>query len=332
MKPYNEAADALRRSLVTAGVASLIARPALALAQSDIVQLTVGFPPGGPSDIVARLLLDAGLGEAYGRRFIVDNRPGGGGMIAARRVARAAPDGHSFLMTPSFLLSNALVYAQPGYDPLKDFTPVGAIGSSYLVLAVHADAPFQGFADLAAHAREKGPEVSFVSPGAGSHHHLAGEGLNRSIGVRMTHVPYKGEAAALQDVLGRQATCGFFAIGLVQQHVGAGRLRLLAVAALQRMPEVPNVPTLREAGADHPLFDIVSWFGVFAPARTPDAIVRRLAQALDAVLGKPAVAQRLAEFGIRPWRLAPEEFAGLLVRDLALWKKGIEATDVRLAL
>ena len=330
MKPRHKTLDARRRSLVAAGVASLIARPASA--QSGVAQLTVGFPPGGPSDIVARLLLDAGLGEAYGRPFIVDNRPGGGGMIAARWVAKAAPNGGAFLMTPSFLLSNALVYAKPGYDPLKDFTPVGAIGSSYLVLAVHADSPFQTFADFAAYARQKGPGVSFVSPGAGSHHHLAGEGLNRSGGFGMTHVSYRGEAAALQDLLGQHATCGFFAIGLVQPYVSTGQLRLLGVAATQRMPEVPDVPTLREVGADHPLFDIVSWFGLFAPARTPDAIVLRSAQALDAVLGKPVVAQRLAEFGIRPWRIAPDAFARLLARDLALWKKGIEATDVTLAL
>lgn len=330
MNPRNERIDGLRRSLVTAGAACLIVQPALA--QSDIVQLTVGFPPGGPSDIVARLLLDAGLGDAYGHRFIVDNRPGGGGMIAARWVARAAPNGRSFLMTPSFLLSNALIYAKPGYDPLKDFTPVGAIGSSYLVLAVHADSPFQTFSDFATYAREKGPDVSFVSPGAGSHHHLAGEGLNRSGDFQMTHVPYRGEVAALQDLLGHQATCGFFAIGLAQQYVSTGKLRLLGVAASQRMPEVPNVPTMREVGADHPLFDIVTWFGLFAPAKTPDAIVRRLAQALDAVLGKQVVAQRLAEFGIRPWRTAPEEFSKLLARDLALWKKGIEATGVKLAL
>lgn len=153
MKPRNEAIDALRRWLVAAGAACLIDQPARA--ESDTVQLTVGFPPGGPSDIVARLVLDAGLTEAYGRRFIVDNRPGGGGMIAARWVARAAPDGSSFLVTPSFLLSNALVYAKPGYDPINDFTPVGAIGSSYLVLAVHADSPFQTFADFAAYARER---------------------------------------------------------------------------------------------------------------------------------------------------------------------------------
>lgn len=174
--------------------------------------------------------------------------------------------------------------------------------------------------------------MSFVSPGAGSHHHLAGEGLNRSGGFTMTHVPYRGEIAALQDLLGQQATCGFFAIGLVLRYVNIGKLRLLGVAASQRMPEVPNIPTMREVGADHPLFEIVSWFGFFAPARTPDAIVRRLVKALDSVLGKQVVAQRLAEFGIRPWRIAPEEFSKLLVRDLALWKKGIAATDVTLAL
>lgn len=317
------------RRFLMAAMASLVACPPLsASAQADVARIVVPFPPGGPADTMVRLLIDAGLGEGYGRTLIIDNKPGAGGLIGTQAVARAPADGGTFLLTPTFFLQNAIIHQKPGYDPFRDFVAVSGVGTTFAVFAVNADHPATTLAEFVAHARQQPAAISYASAGTGTATHLAGFTLGKIAALNLNHVPYKGEAPAVQDLLGGHVACGFFAIASVQPHVASGRLRILAVAQPQRMPDIPGVPTMGEAGLDHPVFHTVGWFGLFAPTGTPPAMVRRMAATMADVLKKPALIRRLGDYGMQPWSTTSDDFAAMLRRDDQVWRDVIAAAGV----
>lgn len=318
------------RRFLMAATAGLLACPPLpAVAQADGARIVVPFPPGGPADTLVRLLIESGLGEGYGRRFVVDNKPGAGGLIGTQAVARAPADGSTFLLTPTFFLQNAIIHEKPGYDPFGDFVAVAGVGSTYAVFAVNANHPAKTLAEFIAHVRQQAAPVPYASAGTGTATHLAGFALGKMAAVNLNHIPYKGEAPAVQDLLGGHVAGGFFAIASVQPHVASGRLRILAVAQPQRMPDLPGVPTMGEAGLDHPVFHTVGWFGVFAPAGTPPALAHRMATTMADVLRKPALISRLGDYGMRPWSMTSDEFAAMLRRDYRIWQDVIAAAGLK---
>lgn len=318
-----------RRFLIAATASLMASPPSPASAQAEVARIVVPFPPGGPADTLIRLLIDSGLGEGYGRRLIVDNRPGAGGLIGTQAVARAPADGSTFLLTPTFFLQNAIIHDKPGYDPFKDFVSVAAVGTTYAVFAVNASHPAASMADFVVHARQQADPVSYASAGTSTATHLAGFTLGKMAALNLNHVPYKGEAPAVQDLLGGHVACGFFAIASVQPHVASGRLRILAVAQPQRMPDIPDVPTMGEAGLDHPVFLTVGWFGLFAPAGTPPAVIHRMAATMADVLKKPALIRRLGDYGMQPWSTTSDDFAAMLRRDYQVWRDVIAAAGMK---
>lgn len=318
------------RRFLMAATAGLLACPPLpAVAQADGARIVVPFPPGGPADTLVRLLIESGLGEGYGRKLVVDNKPGAGGLIGTQAVARAPADGSTFLLTPTFFLQNAIIHEKPGYDPFGDFVAVSGVGTTYAVFAVNADHPAKTLAEFVTHVRQQAGAVSYASAGAGTATHLAGFTLGKLAAVNLNHVPYRGEAPAVQDLLGGHVSCGFFAVASVQPYVASSRLRILAVAQPQRMPEVPDVPTMGEAGLDHPVFHTVGWFGLFAPAGTPPALVHRMAATMTDVLGKPALMRRLVDYGMQPWSTTLGDFAAMLRRDYRIWQDVIAAAGLK---
>jgi tripartite-type tricarboxylate transporter receptor subunit TctC len=306
------------------------ALPMNAAGQQNVTRLVVPFAAGGPADILARLFVDAQLGELYGRKIIVDNKPGASGIVGTQFVARSPADGNTFLMTPTFFLQNAVAYEKPGYDPIKDFVPVAPIGTTFIVFTVSGQNPANTMAEFVADARRQGDRISFASPGLGTSNHLAGVALNKVAGIDMNHVPYKGDLPGLQDLVGGHVTCGFFAMSTIRPFLADGRVKPLAVVRVERQPELPNVPTLVELGLDHPVFRTIGWFAVFAPTGTPQDLVDKIGNGIAALLKKPEIEGRLRDYGITPWSEPRSAFAAQLAQDYRAWQEIIPAAGVKL--
>jgi tripartite-type tricarboxylate transporter receptor subunit TctC len=281
------------------------------------VRLIVGYPPGGSTDIAARLVGQK-LSAALAQSVVVDNRSGASGMIGAGIVARGEPDGHtlSFLASPEVAIYRALVKAPP-YDSLKDFQPVSLVGRVPFMLVVHPSVAAGSVKDLVALAKAKPGALNFASFGNGTSNHLVGEAFRAATGTNIVHVPYKGSAPALADLLGGQVQMTFDAIPVVVPQVKAGKLKALAVAAPKRSPLAPDVPTMDESGL--PGFAGGTWWGVLAPARTPAPVVERLAREIGAIVRAPDVAQTFAERGFEPVGNTPAEFRAFIESESKRW-------------
>jgi tripartite-type tricarboxylate transporter receptor subunit TctC len=287
------------------------------------VHLVVPYVAGGAADIFGRTLAQK-LGESLHQSFVVENKPGANGGIGADLVAKAAPDGYTLLATASGpIVVNPVLYASVPYDPLKDFAPV-AQGSVYqYVLVTLAASPIRNLADLVAAARAKPGAISYGSTGIGGGNHLAGELLALSTGTQLTHVPYKGSAAALADLLGGQISFMFDTVITSVPQLRAGKLRAFAVSSAKRASALPDVPTLQEAGIAG--FDISQWQGVLAPAATPRALVDRLNTAIRVALRSPDVRERLVtQGGNEIVTGTPADFAALIRSDLKQYAKLIK--------
>jgi tripartite-type tricarboxylate transporter receptor subunit TctC len=287
------------------------------------VHLVVPYVAGGAADIFGRTLGQK-LGEALHQSFIVENKPGANGGIGSDFVAKAAPDGYTLLATASGpIVVNPVLYARVPYDPVKDFAPV-AQGSVYqYVLVTLATSPIKSLADLVAAARAKPGAVSYGSTGVGGGNHLAGELLALSTGIQLTHVPYKGSAAALADLLGGQISFMFDTVITSVPQIRAGKLRAFAVSSAKRASSLPEVPTMQEAGIAG--FDISQWQGVLAPAGTPRAVVDRLNAAIVKALSSPEVRERLVtQGGNEIVTGTPEQFSALIRSDLRTYAKLIK--------
>ena len=314
------------RSYRCAGLTALIAAvsPGAAPAAAQTyprrpITLVVPFPPGGSATIIARIIADK-MSEGLGQQIVVDNRGDAGGSIAARQVAKSAPDGATLLLAFTGTLAvSPLIFANVGYDPRKDFAGIGLIGMAPSVLAVHPSVPARSVADLVGIAKAEPGKIQYGSPGIGTTNHLAGELLAAMTGIRITHIPYKGTGPAITDLLGSHIAMMFAPIPAAHGNVSAGALRALGVTSLKRSSLWPDIPTVAETGL--PGFEVVQRSTLLAPAGTPRTISERLTKELNAVLATDEVRRRLAVEGGEPVPGAPEEYAADIDREEMRWSK-----------
>ncbi|HTE14500.1 MAG TPA: tripartite tricarboxylate transporter substrate binding protein [Burkholderiales bacterium] len=290
------------------------------------VRIVVGFAPGGATDLLARIL-GQNLSDAWKQSVVVDNRGGAAGTIGAEAVAKAAADGYTLLVSPqSSLVIAPSIYSKLTYDPLRDFAPVIELGYSPLLLVAHPSVPGRTFKEFAQFARAQPKSMNFGSGGPGTVLHLTGELLNTALGVRMTHVPYKGENPALIDVMGGQVAFMFCNLPIGLPYSRAGKLRALAIATRSRSPLAPDIPTFIESGVAD--FEAAVWNGLYAPARTSREVVARINADVVKVLNTPDVKERIAAQGITVVGGTPEQLAALLKLELVKWTKVVKASGV----
>jgi len=298
------------------------AQPALAQAYpTKPIRLLLGYAPGGPTDLTGRLV-GQHLNEALGQPLVMDNRPGAGGSLAATLLANAEPDGYTIM-----LAANGEIAIAPNlrrklrYHPLKDLAPISRVGWSQLVLVVHPGVPAKTTAELVALAKRKAGAVNFASAGTGSTAHLAGEYFKHLAGIDIVHVPYKGAGPALSDLMGGQVQMLITGYSAAIGHVKAGRLRALAVTGAKRLTADPGLPTIGETVKG---YEVTSWYGFLAPARTPGAVIARLHKAVAAVVRRPDVTERLVTLGIEPEGNTPQEFREQIKKEIATWSRVVK--------
>ena len=291
------------------------------------VRFVVAFPPGGGTDIIARSIAQK-LGERLGQQVLIDNRPGAGGNIGTDLVAKSSPDGYTLLMGSAGPLAiNASLFARMPFDPIKDLAPVTLAASTPNVLVVHPSLPAATVRELIALAKARPGEINFASSGHGTPAHLAGELFNSMAGVKLIHVPYKGAAPALADLLGGQVQLMFSTMPPALPHVRDGKLRALAVTSLKRSPAAPDLPTVDEIAL--PGFEANTWHGVVVPAGTPEAIVARLNREIVAILHLPDVVERLSGQGAEALGSTPEEFAAYIKSESVKWAKVVRDSGAK---
>jgi len=290
------------------------------------IKFIVPFPPGGATDLVGRLLA-AKLQESWGQTVVVENKAGASGMIGTEQVARAAPDGHTVLVAITTHVQNPAIFTKVPYDPIKDFAPVSQICLSYLVLVVKPDFPARDLKEFVALVKATPGKYSFGSFGAGTSSHIVGEGFARRAGLDMTHVPYKGSAPMMSDLLGGQVPCAWADVSTATQHIAAGKLRPLAVSGERRAPLLASVPTLLENG--YPGFEALGWVGILLPAGTPQAIVDKYSAEMVRLVKLPEVRARLYDQTLMPVGDNAESFARTLKRDMARWQQSAIAAGIK---
>lgn len=289
------------------------------------IRLIVGYPPGGPSDITARLVAPY-LTEALGQQIVIDNRAGAGGTVAATLTARAEPDGYTISIVANGEMAISPNLRKLPYDPLKDFETVSRIGANQLALVVHPSVQAKSVAELVALAKAKPGTVNFASAGTGSTAHLAGELFKSLAGIDIVHVPYKGAGPALIDLIGGQVHMLITGYPGALPHIKAGRLRALGATGLKRMIAAPDLPTISETVKG---YDVTSSYGLVLPLRTPKAIVARLHRETAAIVKKPEVREKLIALGFDPEGNTPAEFAAQIKSELAKWAKVIKIANVK---
>lgn len=290
------------------------------------VRIVVPYAPGGATDILARLV-GKQLGEELGQAMVVENMAGGNTTIAASSVARAAPDGYTLMFTndATFVLNPAL-FKKLNYDMARDFVPVGTVCYLNLGLAVSTDTPVANMKELEEYTRKNAGSLAYGSFGVGSHPHLMGEMYKNVTKTDLVHVPYKGSAPAVTDVMGKQILFTFPALATIQSHIQAGKIKVLAISGEERSPLLPDVPTFNEAGYKD--LNIGSWYAFFAPAGTPPDVVARLNDALAKVLAKPDFRQQLIDQGTIPTAMKPEELTALMGREIERTKRIAEIGNI----
>lgn len=291
------------------------------------VRIIVPFPPGGSNDIVARLLAEA-LRSRLGQPFLVENRSGAGGNIGAEAVAHAAPDGHALLLAapPPFAVNQHLYRSMP-FDPARDLVPVALVAEVPIILIVPATSTATTLAELIAQAKREPGQLSFGSSSTGSTNHLAGELLKSLAGIDILHVPYRGAAPAMTDLIAGRLQLYFDNLPGVLPQLRDGRARAIAVAGAARAAALPELPTMAEAGL--PGFEASAWFGLAAPRGTPPALATRINAAVLAALAEPALRERLAEAGAEPGRLDAAGFARFVEAERAKWGRIVEISGAR---
>ncbi|UST52836.1 tripartite tricarboxylate transporter substrate binding protein (plasmid) [Comamonadaceae bacterium OTU4NAUVB1] len=313
---------ALANALVLPGGLTMLGTAA---AQPQATRLLVGATPGGGTDIVARAIA-LELGRRLDRPFIVDNRPGAAGNIAALATAKAEPDGQTLLLSYTSHAINASLYDSLPFDPVKDFTPISQIASSPAMLVARPSFKATNVVELIALAKAQPGKLNVAVAGIGSANHLAGEMLRRDAGIDIVGVPYKGTGPAIQDVVAGQIDLVFAGVATVQSLIKGGRLKALAVTSPRRLPAYPDVPAISEV---LPGYEYNSWYGLFGPARMPRELVDRLAGAARAALASPEMARRLADEGLVPVGSTPAEFQQFVAAEIVRWGKVVAATGAK---
>ena len=317
-----------RRGAVSLLAGLLALAPLTTLAQApsgQAVKLVVGYAAGGPVDAAARLFAPA-LARELGQTVIVEHRPGAGGAMGGDAVAKAAPNGllMYFAASPTLTISPHILKSMP-FDPAKDLTPVAPILSYANVLVVNKEQPFKTVPELVAYAKANPGKVAYGSAGMGASNHLSGELFAVRTGTTLTHVPYKGNAPAMTDVIGGQINMMFDIIGSARNYIGAGRVRAVAVTSRERNASLPDVPTMREVGI--PDYEVGGWYGLYGPAKLPADIVARYNEATRKALAGDELKNKLIEQGYDLWTGTPQMLSERAARELALWStvtKGIQ--------
>jgi tripartite-type tricarboxylate transporter receptor subunit TctC len=313
-------------------VALLLSFLAYASAAADAyptkpVRFVVTFPPGGPTDTIVRVIGQR-LTDLWGHPMILDNRGGAGGIVGTEIVARAAPDGYSFLVgTAGGMTINPALQPKLPYDPFRDFTPVGMLVNNPQILVAHPSLAAKNVKELVALAKAKPGQLNFASAGTGTATHLGLELLKLTSGIDVVHVPYKGGAPAVTDLIAGQVQLLWVSIPSVLPHVKAGRLRALAVSTAKRSASAPEIPTIAESG--YPGFEYSNWNALFAPAKTPPAIVKQVNAAIGKILSEPDVAQKLISLGADPAPGSPEDLARYMRTDHERWNKVIRTAGIK---
>lgn len=290
------------------------------------IRIIVPFPPGGSVDPMARVLSQK-LGEALNQSVIVDNRPGGNAVIGTELTARAAPDGYTLLLTATSHVTNPLLVPTT-YDAIKDFVPVAMLSEAPVILTVNPSVPANNLKEFIALAKSEPGKLNFSSAGSGNPNHLAGELFNRMAGVKTTHVPYKGGAPAVADLLGGHVDFTYGSPIIVLPHIKSGKLRALAVSGPTRLASLPDVPTFAEAGL--PGYEIRIWYGLLAPAGTPKEIVARLNKEINRILALPEVNEQIEAAGMQRFVLEPDQFEALMKQDADKYGRIIKEANVKL--
>lgn len=321
---------------VLAHVTRLMTAAALCLCAASVsaqtyptkpVKIIVPFAPGGTTSVLARMMADK-LGLAMGQAVIVDNRPGAGGNIAFEMVARSDPDGYTLLMGPIGLAINPALYPKLSFNPLTDFAPISLYGGVANLLVVNSSLPIHSVKELIAYAKANPGKLSQGSSGNGSSSHLAGEMLKSASKIDFLHVPYKGGAQAMQDVLGGQVSMLFDQIPAVLPHVKSGKVRALGVTTSARSSAEPNIPTLAESGV--PGYDVNVWFGILAPAATPKSVVNKLNAEMTKILNDAEFRNSMSKMGVDPMPSTPEQFSDFMHKETVRWAKLVKESGAKL--
>jgi tripartite-type tricarboxylate transporter receptor subunit TctC len=311
-----------RTLLVTAAAAAAL--PAYAAAPP--IRISVGFPPGGTTDVIARLVA-SNLGQKLGRSVIVDNRPGASGNIAAQMVARTAPDGANLLFVPSSHATNASLYKKLAFDTEKDFTAIGMVARTPYVLVVHPRIPAKSVSEFIALLKSQPGQFQYATASPGTGQHLAAELFKKMAGVEMTQIPYKGSSAALPDLLAGRTPIMFDNVALMIPHIRSGALRALGITSDQRSPLLPSVPVVAEM---LPGYEIQGWFALLAPANTPASLVREYNAALNSVVNDPAMTSRLADLGAETMTGSPAMAGEYILKEISRWASVIRSANISL--
>ncbi|MBQ0821460.1 tripartite tricarboxylate transporter substrate binding protein [Microvirga sp. HBU67558] len=331
--PVSSARRAITRRQILMGAAALglsagsSARVSAQTWPSQNILLVVPFTPGGSTDILARLLGQR-LEAAVKNPVIVESRPGAGGSVGVGSVARATPDGHTLVMghIGTFAVNPAL-YPKLAYDPMKSFEPVSGIANVHNMLVVHPDVPAKSLQELIDYAKQNPGKLNYASGGIGSAAHIATVALCDRTGMSMTHVPYRGTAPAVTDLLGGRVQVMFTGAPNLVQHVEGGTMRALAVSGLSRLEAAPTVPTVAELG--FPGFEASQWYGILVPAGTPKPIVDRLNAEIRAAMGAPEIAERLSLEGAEVWTTTPDEFRRHIASEMARWGDLVKRAGIK---
>ena len=292
---------------------------------SQTVRIIVGFPPGGTTDVIGRLVAQE-LTESLGRAVVIENRPGASGTIGAGAVAKSAPDGHSLVMVPSTHGTAPALYASLPYEE-KDFAPAALVATTPYVLVVHPTMAATTMAQLLAYLKANPGKVEYASSSPGTAQHLAGELVQRMAGVNIVHVPYKGTGALMPDLLSGRVPMMFENIAIMTPHIKKGALRPIAISSVKRTPLLPDVPTVAETGLAG--FEVLGWFALLAPAKTPPEVIRRLNSDINAAVAKPAIVTRFAELGAEPLTGSPDQAAAFIRGEQEKWGKIIRDAGIK---
>ncbi len=316
------------RRLVLALATATLGGSAFAQAwPSKPIRIVVPFPPGGGTDIIARETSQR-VAKATGWTFVIDNKPGAGGNLGVDAVAKAPADGYTIVLgQTSNLAINPTLYAKLPYDPQKDLVPIVLLANAPLVMVTGTPTPYKTLADAVNAARAKPGHVNFASPGNGTVAHLTSELFQKAAGVKTQHVPYKGAAQAMTDVISGNVDLYMSSVPTLLGHIKQGKVRALAVTSARRVDDLPDVPTINESG--YKGFDAVTWFGLLAPAGTPKDVVAKLNAEFDKALKQPELAKRLGDEGADPAGGTPEQFAALIKDEIPRWGKVVKESGAK---
>jgi tripartite-type tricarboxylate transporter receptor subunit TctC len=316
-------------AILLAAAGFMLAFASHASAQSDYpnrpVRLIIPFPPGGSNDVVGRMIGDQ-LSKQLGKQVVIDNRAGAGGVIGTELASKEKPDGYTLLVISLAHAVNPWLYKLP-YDPIKAFAPIGVMGSGPNVVVVHPDLPVKSIKELVALAKAKPGDVQYASAGIGSFQHLGGELFKLEAGVDMLHVPFKGGGPAMIDVIGGHTKVMFSSLVQTTPHIKTGKLRAIGVGSKERSKVLPDVPSVAEAGV--PTYEAVNWWGIVAPAGTPQPIIDRLHAALTASQDSPEVEKQFAAEGAVVVKKTPAEFGAFMESEMKKWEQVVKKGNIK---